>query len=298
MSRSWPPTTSSTGLGPRPAARPPAGQMGRIEVRLRPGGVDLERAALHQAHGRDRRVDVGERAPLAHDPGCDVGLDGGVEVAARHRLVLRSGEGGEGRGSVGEQAPTGRGQQQRTHGIRPGEGDLDGHARAERGPTRWHAVTPRWSSVASTSPSGSRAPAGGRSDSPKPRRSRRTASRTAVRPGHCGSPSGGRRHRRASSTTGMPTAGRRARRRCPRVYIRARALVSRVWVWSAFSQRAPGGRGDRLNVARPPGPWARPTPRLIEPPGAFRPTGAPSNHKVSARPAEQRVTDLTNSGGR
>ena len=50
-------------------------------------------------------------------------------------------------------------------------------------PTRWHDVTPRWSSVPSTSPAGSREPTGGRSDSPKPRRSSRTASRTAGQPG-------------------------------------------------------------------------------------------------------------------
>ena len=146
------------------------------------------------------------------------------------------------RRALGEQAATGRREQQRAH-------QASGRVRAtstatpapNEDPTRWHDVTPRWSRVSSTSATGSSGPCRWRSDSPKPRRSSRTAYRKAVSPPHWGS------HIRRSATPGVQQHHRGAAARAGAVDGDAGGVsdegtgLPRVWWWvTGQSTRRPG----------------------------------------------------------
>ena len=143
-------------------------------------------------------------------------------------------------------------------------------------PTRWHDVTPRWSSVSITSPAGSRAPFGGRSDSPKPRRSRRTASRRLASPGHWGS------HIRRSaipawrSTTGMAPRGPSRSWAMPDGVNDEGTGLPGSGSGPPVSQRSPGGHGNPVERCAPTCAVGPAHLHGSSAPAAFRPTGAPS----------------------
>ena len=183
MSRSWPPTTRSTGWRRSSSARRRAGRARprRGRSRPRPSSTSNARrcmtrtdavtaastsprlAAVARRPRRrrwPRRRRRGRRAPWPRSPRA---------AKARERG-----------GALGEQAAAGRGEQQRAHQAGPGQGDLDGDARPERGPDEVAVVDAEV--VERLEHVGDRVEArrAAASESPKPRRSRRTASRTPV----------------------------------------------------------------------------------------------------------------------
>ena len=142
------------------------------------------------------RVDVGRASSLTHDPGVDVGLDGRIQVTARQRLVLGGGEGAPVRcASVSRLPPA---QRAAANGPGPAATGPPPPPRRPRGSSPPGGTTrPRAGRAWRARHRRGRAASRSFVDSPKPRRSRRTASRAAVRPGHCAS------HIRRSATAGV-----------------------------------------------------------------------------------------------
>ena len=220
MSRSWPPTTSSTGWRHLARSRSAAGGSSSTSSRSRsrPGGVDVEGPALHHPHGcRDGRGR--RRRRCAPPPRPRLSMFASTAASRSPRAIASFSAAAKaanaGVRSVSRLPPGGASSSERT-----ASGLVRATSTATPAPnedaTRWHDVTPRWSSVSEHvgRPGRGRRPAAGRT-----RRSRagRGARHRAPRvsPAHCGS------HIRRSatpawtSTTGMaPARRRRGRRRC------------------------------------------------------------------------------------